>query len=105
MMSGSKIYQPLLPPRPPFLDEGNYPAPPSHKSFFLASYIYIRLKYGGGKVFKNTACPLGKGVCVIFIRAFRKEKIDVSIFALICIDPLSAREQVDTKRATKTVPF
>lgn len=37
----------------------------------------------------------------IFIRAFRKEKIEVSIFALICIDPLS----VDTKRATKTVPF
>lgn len=29
----------------------------------------------------------------------------MSIFALICIDPLSVREQVDTKRATKTVPF
>lgn len=37
----------------------------------------------------------------IFIRAFRKEKIEVSIFALICIDPLS----VDTKRATKTFTF
>lgn len=64
MMSGSKIYQPLLPPLPPFLDEGNYPAPPIHKSFFLASYIYIRLNMEVGKFFKNTACPLGKGVCV-----------------------------------------
>lgn len=48
-------------------------------------------------------------VCVSMYLKFhlhqRKEKIEVSIFALICIDPLSVREQVDTKRATKTVPF
>lgn len=119
MMSGSKIYQPPLPLPPPFLDEGNYPAPPIHKSFFLASFRELigildqLLEIWRRESFQKHCLSLREGcVCVcactlhfIFITAFRKEKIEVSIFALICIDLLSVREQVDTKRATKTDPF